>query len=504
MKILLTNHDLSDYAGTETFVYTLAVELKRTGHEVICFSPRLGPVAQRLVAAGIAVTANLASAPNDVDVIHAHHRYESLLARARYPDRPMIFVCHGVLPWQEQPAAGALDVSRYVAVSEEVRDHLIERHGVGADQVVIVRNGIDLERFRPRTPIWAQPRRALILSNYMPPPLRAQVQRVCRELGMTVREAGASNALWAVEDEIDEVDLVFGLGRSALEAMASRRVVVVYDYNGGDGLVTPERFERLRERNFSGRTHRRRFTDAELAGEIQAYSPAVAEAVHAFITRDHDVRLMARRLVELYEEARRRPARPLVSLRPGASSPYRTLTVILEDVAALRATAEGAQESLRDIRQSRSWRALAMYRNLRRGLRRLHRRQAPERRAARILIVDDDPMVCQWLTDVLSAEGHQAQAVEGGRAALERLREAPFDLVLTDLRMPDLDGIGLYQELERTQPRLAQRVIFVSGNGGEPRYQRFLVGREGRNLAKPFDVGQLTRLVRTRLGLASE
>jgi len=75
--------------------------------------------------------------------------------------------------------------------------------------------------------------------------------------------------------------------------------------------------------------------------------------------------------------------------------------------------------------------------------------------------------------------------------------------VLTDLRMPDLDGIGLYREVNRTQPQLAQRMIFVSGNGGEPRYQRFLVGLEDRNLAKPFDVGQLTRLVRTRLGLAT-
>lgn len=504
MKILVTNHDLSYYAGTETFVYTLAVELKRIGHEVVCWSPRLGAVAHRLVAAGIAVTADLATAPDDVDVIHAHHRYESLLARARYPDRPMIFACHGVLPWQEQPAAGALDVSRYVAVSEEVRDHLIERHRVAADQVVIVRNGLDLERFRARTPIAPQPRRALILSNYMPPHQRGQVRRVCRELGMTVRETGAGNALWAVEDEIAEVDLVFGLGRSALEAMASGRVVVVYDYNGGDGLVTPEHFEQLRRRNFSGRTHRRRFTDLELAGEIQAYRPAVAEAIHAFISRDHDVRLMARRLVELYEEARHRPAHAPASLRSGASSHYRALTVALEDAAALRAAAKDAEESLRDIRQSRSWRALAMYHNLRRGLRRVHRHRASERRAARILIVDDDPLICQWLTEVLSAEGHQAEAVEGGRAALTRLREAPFDLVLTDLRMPDLDGIGLYQELERTQPGLAQRVIFVSGQSGEPRYQRFLAGREDRNLAKPFDISQLTRLVRTRLGLETE
>jgi DNA-binding response OmpR family regulator len=148
-----------------------------------------------------------------------------------------------------------------------------------------------------------------------------------------------------------------------------------------------------------------------------------------------------------------------------------------------------------------------MYRRLRRGLRhlrRLNRGDAPARRAARILIVDDDPLVGRWLTEVLTTEGHLAEAVESGRAALERLRESPFDLVLSDLRMPDLDGVGLYQELERTQPRMAQRVIFVSGNSGEPRYQRFLAGLEDRNLTKPFDIGQLTRLIRARLDPATE
>ncbi len=502
MKILVTNHALNHYGGTETFVYALAVELTRMGHEVVCWSPRLGAVAQRLVAAGVAVTADLATAP-DVDVIHAHHRYESLLARARYPDRPMIFACHGILPWQEQPAAGALDASRYVAVSEEVRDHLIEGYGVPADQVAIVRNGIDLERFRSRTPISARPQRALILSNYMPPRQRTQVRRVCQQLGMTVRETGAGNATWAVEDEIAHVDLVFGLGRSALEAMASKRVVLVYDYNGGDGLVTPDRFEGLRRRNFSGRTHRRQFSDAELAAEIQAYRPEIAEAVHAFIARDHDVRVMARQLVEIYEDARRRPAAGPASLGTGTSSHYRALTAVMEEAAALRATANDAQRSLRELRESRSWRALDMYRRLRWGIRRLHRSRGPERRAARILIVDDDPLFCQWLIDVLEADGHRVEAVGSGRAALERLREGGFDLVVSDLRMPDLDGIELYQELERSQPGLAQRVIFVTGKGADPRYHGFLTQLPDRYLAKPFDINQLTRLVYTRLGLAS-
>jgi hypothetical protein len=69
MKILVTNYHLNHYAGTETFIYALSVELRRIGHEVICFSPRLGAMAQRLAAAGIAVTGDLSAAPDDIDVI---------------------------------------------------------------------------------------------------------------------------------------------------------------------------------------------------------------------------------------------------------------------------------------------------------------------------------------------------------------------------------------------------------------------------------------------------
>lgn len=499
MKILLTNHDLNHYAGTETFTYALATELNRSGHEVICFSPRLGAVAQRLAATGIAVTRDLSGAPDDIDVIHAHHRYESLLAFARYPDRPMIFTCHGVQPWQEQPIRVGLTVSRYVAVSEEVRDHLVQRHGVADENITIIRNGLDLDRFHSRSPIGARPSRALVLSNYMRPDQRERVRRVCARLGITVREAGARQSLWAVEDEINLADIIFALGRSALEAMACRRLVVVYDYNGGDGLVTPERFERLRQRNFSGRTFRRYYSDAELATEISAYDRAIADQVYSFIERDHDVRKMTQQFLALYEEARLSIPRQIVSVRDVAVRQYGALAGLLDDVATLRTAAAGAEGSLNDIRQSRSWRALAGYRKLKAGLRIFRRRQPAARLRARILVVDDDPLIGQWLTEVLTADGHTLEAVDNARSGLERLRAATFDLVLTDLRMPEVDGIELYQTIERTEPRMAQRVIFVTGAATEPRYQQFLAGLGARNLAKPFDVIDLTRLIHRTL-----
>ncbi|MBI5677702.1 MAG: hypothetical protein HZC52_04265, partial [Planctomycetes bacterium] len=80
MKILMINHTLDYYAGSETFTYTLAVELQREGHEIICFSPKLGPLAERIRKKGIEVTDDLSTIDTDIDVIHAHHRHETLIA----------------------------------------------------------------------------------------------------------------------------------------------------------------------------------------------------------------------------------------------------------------------------------------------------------------------------------------------------------------------------------------------------------------------------------------
>ena len=158
MKVLLVNHTLDFYAGSETFTYALALELARLGHDVTCFSPRLGKLAERLTEQGIPVVSDLADGPDQVDIIHSHHRHESLLAFSRYPDTPMVLVCHGVLPWQEQPMKARLNIHRYVAVSEEIRDHLVQDHGIAAADIVVLRNGVDLERFAIARPHRAAPR----------------------------------------------------------------------------------------------------------------------------------------------------------------------------------------------------------------------------------------------------------------------------------------------------------------------------------------------------------
>jgi DNA-binding NtrC family response regulator len=80
---------------------------------------------------------------------------------------------------------------------------------------------------------------------------------------------------------------------------------------------------------------------------------------------------------------------------------------------------------------------------------------------ARILIIDDDDSLRSMLGDVLEAEGHEVVLAANGREGLEICRAAPFDLVLTDLYMPDQEGLETIAKLHRDFPEIA--VVAMSG-----------------------------------------
>ena len=80
-----------------------------------------------------------------------------------------------------------------------------------------------------------------------------------------------------------------------------------------------------------------------------------------------------------------------------------------------------------------------------------------------ILLVDDDPTLRDLLAMVLEGEGHSVLIAIDGRDALERFAAGRFDLVLTDLTMPRLDGIGLAKALFEIDS--AQKVMLLSGDG---------------------------------------
>ncbi len=116
-------------------------------------------------------------------------------------------------------------------------------------------------------------------------------------------------------------------------------------------------------------------------------------------------------------------------------------------------------------------------------------------RRARVLVVDDEPLVGAAVRRALGAD-HEVSVVSGARQALDRLRREEFDVILTDLLMPEVSGMELYQAVAQQFPAMAPRMVFVTGGAFTPSARRFMEAHQDRCLEKPFEVAALRELVR--------
>jgi CheY-like chemotaxis protein len=110
-------------------------------------------------------------------------------------------------------------------------------------------------------------------------------------------------------------------------------------------------------------------------------------------------------------------------------------------------------------------------------------------------VVDDEALVCDVVEDILSGD-HEVVAVHSGRAAKELLeRDHRFDVVLCDLMMTDVSGTDLHAWLSENRPRLAARLVFITGGVFTPRTREYLSGVSNQVVAKPFEIGRLRSVV---------
>jgi CheY-like chemotaxis protein len=121
-----------------------------------------------------------------------------------------------------------------------------------------------------------------------------------------------------------------------------------------------------------------------------------------------------------------------------------------------------------------------------------------------VLIIDDEPEILELLVDVLRSDGHETETASSGASAMEKLRERTFDLVLSDVRMPELDGAGLYRELERIDPNLTSRFVFMTGDSLSAETRQFIERVGALSLSKPFSPDEVRRVVRRALERAKD
>ena len=113
----------------------------------------------------------------------------------------------------------------------------------------------------------------------------------------------------------------------------------------------------------------------------------------------------------------------------------------------------------------------------------------------RVLVVDDDSEIAELLREILELAGHEVDVAESGESALRRLGGVVFDLVLSDIRMPGMDGTAFYDALCKQHPALGARLAFVTGDILAPKVAEFLQRTGIPHLAKPFQPRQVTELV---------
>lgn len=116
---------------------------------------------------------------------------------------------------------------------------------------------------------------------------------------------------------------------------------------------------------------------------------------------------------------------------------------------------------------------------------------------AHILVVDDEAEVRQLIQDLLTREGHELIFAENGRQALERARNRPLDLVITDLIMPEMEGLETIRGLRREHKNL--KIIAISGGGRTDPNDYLRTARvfgACKTLQKPFMVAEFLGTVK--------
>ena len=118
----------------------------------------------------------------------------------------------------------------------------------------------------------------------------------------------------------------------------------------------------------------------------------------------------------------------------------------------------------------------------------------------RIMVVEDEKAICEVFSIVLKNEGFEVDIADNGKLAEEKVKTNDYDLIIVDIRTPVMNGKELYQSVVDSNPEIARRILFTTGDVMDGDTLSFIkeVGRPF--LAKPFTPSELREMVRDVLG----
>jgi two-component system NtrC family sensor kinase len=109
----------------------------------------------------------------------------------------------------------------------------------------------------------------------------------------------------------------------------------------------------------------------------------------------------------------------------------------------------------------------------------------------RVLVVDDEVSIRQLLSEILTLDSHSVAVASSGVEAADLAERESFDVIITDMKMPGMDGAAFYRQVRQRDPQQARRIIFITGDTVSPDTRAFLQRVSNPVLAKPFKIGPL-------------
>jgi PAS domain S-box-containing protein len=116
-----------------------------------------------------------------------------------------------------------------------------------------------------------------------------------------------------------------------------------------------------------------------------------------------------------------------------------------------------------------------------------------------ILVVDDEPQILDLLVEVLEDSGHRVDTAANGEEARRKVMVNPYDLVISDVRMPQMNGMDLYRNILLVKPEMEGRVVFITGDAIGSETTEFLSQIDAPTLYKPLDIPEILHTVEQSL-----
>jgi len=321
LKILLGNNTLSLLAGSETWIYTLACQLKEMGHDVFCYSSELGIISEKLKEKNIKSFDEFNTGgimpftfvleenfDHHYDFIIANHFHVVEKLRSKFPKTPIISTIHGVIHFfngEKAPEHPALNsgVGQFISVSEEIEEKLKNDYGL---ESIVIRNFFNIKQFDLPV-VNVKPKQFLINTNYADRNDQAVqvVKEVAHEMGVKLAVIGQNFVQnFDVTSAIKDADVVFGMGRSVLEGVAAGRLGIVHGRWGTGGVVKEDTINLLRHFNFSGRNSGGTIaTKEEIIEMINThYTPKNLIWGQEYVAREHNVVFAAENYLRIGRE----------------------------------------------------------------------------------------------------------------------------------------------------------------------------------------------------------